>query len=52
VASASKPEKILFQANASGTYSWTVPKGVKLVTLDLFGAAGGGSAVAAGGLAT
>jgi len=49
-ASASKPERILFQANASGTYSWTVPKGVKLVTLDLFGAAGGGSAVAAGGL--
>jgi hypothetical protein len=50
-ASASKPEnKFLFQANTSGTYSWTVPKGVKLVTLDLFGAAGGGSAVAAGGL--
>jgi len=49
-ASASKPDKILFQANASGTYSWTVPKGVKLVTLDLFGAGGGGSAVAAGGL--
>ena len=50
-ASASKPEnKFLFQANASGTYSWTVPKGVKRVTLDLFGAAGGGSAVAAGGL--
>lgn len=49
-ASASKPEKTLFQANASGTYSWTVPKGVKRVKLDLFGAAGGGSAVAAGGL--
>lgn len=43
-ASAAKPPpKVLFQQDTPGTYSWTVPKGVRRVAFTLYGAAGGHS---------
>jgi hypothetical protein len=38
---AGRPGSALFQQSAPGTYTWTVPKGVKRVTFELSGAAGG-----------
>jgi hypothetical protein len=40
-ASAAKPGSTLATFTTPGTYTWTVPNGVKRVTFDLFGAAGG-----------
>jgi Glycine rich protein len=41
VASAAKPSDALFSQSTPGTYSWTVPKGVRQVRFDVFGASGG-----------
>jgi hypothetical protein len=40
-AAAGKPGGALFSENTPGTYTWTVPKGVKQVTFDVYGASGG-----------
>jgi hypothetical protein len=40
-ASAGQPGTILFQEGTPGTYTWTVPKGVRHVTFTVVGAAGG-----------
>jgi len=55
MASAAKPGSTLFAKTTPGVYKWTVPNGVRRVTFDLFGPAGGdtynaGAFVAAGGL--
>jgi hypothetical protein len=38
---AAKPPTILATFDTPGTYSWTVPSGVRSVTVDVFGAEGG-----------
>jgi hypothetical protein len=40
-ADAAKPGSTLATFSTPGTFTWTVPNGVKRVTFDLFGAAGG-----------
>jgi hypothetical protein len=40
-AGAGRPGSALYTQTTPGTYTWTVPNGVKRVTFDVFGAAGG-----------
>lgn len=49
-ASAARPSGTLFQQATPGTYTWTVPKGVRRVTVEVYGAAGGSPTGSAGGL--
>jgi hypothetical protein len=47
---AGRPGVPLFQQTTPGTYTWNVPKGVKRVTFELYGAAGGSPSGTSGGL--
>src|SRR5436190_1802881 len=47
-ASAAKPGSTLTTFDTPGTYTWTVPHGVKQATIDLFGAQGGSDGVQLG----
>lgn len=49
-ATAAPPSTVLFTQTAPGIYMWTVPRGVRSVTFDVYGAAGGSSTRGFGGL--